>query len=231
MGLFSTELSSPRERMSTRSPMKRSRPKLDMPPFGSGDAPQDSVSYAVYIRDMAAASLHSHESDRKSVDAYINILRAKELYLKLQNDKGETFTQWTTFCVTPRPYGLGRSSQDIETIISEAKNPQTIALKVQPLNGHGGDRKSEQSKDQGVMSTLQRGSTNAAYLTARIARDYPDIADEMKAGKYPSVRAAAKAAGLLKEVSGVDRLKQDWKKTTQADHQRFLAWLREEGEL
>jgi hypothetical protein len=230
MGLFSTELSSPRERMSTRSPMKRSRPKLDMPPFGSGDAPQDSVSYAVYIRDMAAASLHSHESDRKSVDAYINILRAKELYLKLQNDKGETFTQWTTFCVTPRPYGLGRSSQDIETIISEAKNPQTIALKVTPLAESRRPTKEEQANKVDVVNLI-KGGNSAEYLTRRIARDYPDIADEMKAGKYPSVRAAAKAAGLLKEVSGVDRLKQDWKKTTQADHQRFLAWLREEGEL
>jgi len=33
--------------------------------------------------------------------------------------------------------------------------------------------------------------TNADYLTARIARDRPDILDGMKAGEYTSVRAAA----------------------------------------
>lgn len=33
--------------------------------------------------------------------------------------------------------------------------------------------------------------TNATYLTARIARDRPDILADMKAGKYRSVRAAA----------------------------------------
>jgi hypothetical protein len=36
----------------------------------------------------------------------------------------------------------------------------------------------------------------AAYLTARIARDRPDIRERMKAGEYASVRAAAIDAGI-----------------------------------
>jgi len=42
------------------------------------------------------------------------------------------------------------------------------------------------------------GSDNPDYLTARIARDRPDILAEMQAGTYPSVRAAALAAGIVK---------------------------------
>jgi hypothetical protein len=57
------------------------------------------------------------------------------------------------------------------------------------LAKHGGDRKSKHY--QGANNTLIRGSTNADYLTARIARDRPDILERMKAGEYPSVRAAA----------------------------------------
>lgn len=41
------------------------------------------------------------------------------------------------------------------------------------------------------------GGTSADYLTARIARDRPDILDGMKAGKYRSVRQAAIDAGIV----------------------------------
>jgi hypothetical protein len=42
-----------------------------------------------------------------------------------------------------------------------------------------------------------QGGTSADYLTARIARDRPDILDGMKQGKYRSVRAAAIDAGIV----------------------------------
>lgn len=38
----------------------------------------------------------------------------------------------------------------------------------------------------------------ADYLTARIARDHPDILERMKAGEYTSVRRAALDAGIVK---------------------------------
>jgi hypothetical protein len=34
------------------------------------------------------------------------------------------------------------------------------------------------------------GGTSAAYLTAKIARDHPDILERMKTGEFPSVRKA-----------------------------------------
>ena len=46
---------------------------------------------------------------------------------------------------------------------------QQVAVEAKPIGEHGGDR----TKEQGVVNTLPiaRGSTNAEYLTARIARD------------------------------------------------------------
>ena len=46
----------------------------------------------------------------------------------------------------------------------------------------------------------RRGSHNAKYLTARIARDRPDIWERMKAGEFTSVAAAARAAGIPYKV-------------------------------
>lgn len=42
------------------------------------------------------------------------------------------------------------------------------------------------------------GGNDADYLTARIARDHPEIHGRMKAGEYKSVRAAALEAGIVK---------------------------------
>jgi hypothetical protein len=36
-----------------------------------------------------------------------------------------------------------------------------------------------------------RGGNEPDYLTSRIARDRPDVLERMKAGEFPSVRAAA----------------------------------------
>jgi len=75
-------------------------------------------------------------------------------------------------------------------MIAERKAAQVRATEAVPQPKPGGDRKSEQY--QGANNTLIRGSTNADYLTARIARDHPDILERMKAGEYKSVRAAGK---------------------------------------
>jgi hypothetical protein len=77
-----------------------------------------------------------------------------------------------------RPFGLGYSLPAIERIIADRKlkGVQERAETAEPLAQHGG------SRDQGVVNTLvRRGSSNADYLTARIARDRPDILGRMRA--------------------------------------------------
>ncbi len=52
---------------------------------------------------------------------------------------------------------------------------------------------------QDVNHILIYGSGRGEYLTARIARDRPDILERMKAGEFSSVRQAAKEAGIVNE--------------------------------
>jgi hypothetical protein len=40
----------------------------------------------------------------------------------------------------------------------------------------------------------------AAYLQARLRRDAPEVADALERGEFPSVRAAAIEAGIIKPV-------------------------------
>ena len=63
-------------------------------------------------------------------------------------------------------------------IVKEKISVEERAEKPKQLEAHGGDRKSEDN--QPVNNSLIYGSTNADYLTARIARDHPQILEEMK---------------------------------------------------
>src|SRR5688572_17174185 len=74
---------------------------------------------------------------------------------------------------------------------------------------------------------------NAAdYLAHRIARDHPDILQEMKDGKYRSVRQAAIAAGIIDIPSDEDkalmRLYEAWRKAGLEDRRLFLALMADE---
>ena len=71
------------------------------------------------------------------------------------------------------------------------------------LGSHGGDRRSEQAKeDQPTGSRLKYGG-NPDYLEARLRRDHPEIADALERGEFRSARAAAIAAGIIKPVPTV----------------------------
>lgn len=79
------------------------------------------------------------------------------------------------------------SSTAAVTARAEQAQPQPIQEIGKGKAGPGRGRKT------GANSTrFTRGSTDAAYLTARIARDRPDILDRMKEDRYPSVRAASR---------------------------------------
>jgi hypothetical protein len=71
------------------------------------------------------------------------------------------------------------------------------------LGSHGGDRRSEQARqDQGSDHNLEIGR-GTAYLKARLQRDHPEIAEALDRGEFRSARAAAIEAGIIKPVATV----------------------------
>jgi len=77
---------------------------------------------------------------------------------------------------------LGCSKSRVERILKRGR----------PLCYHGNIKADNTSE-----STPSRGNTSK-YLAARLARDYPEVVEQVKAGEFPSVRAAAVAAGIVK---------------------------------
>lgn len=75
---------------------------------------------------------------------------------------------------------------------TEARNRVAeIAENAKPLAMQGGDRQSNNFQDYNYNLEKVDKGTSADYLTARIARDHPEVLEGMKQGKYRSVRAAA----------------------------------------
>lgn len=72
------------------------------------------------------------------------------------------------------------------------------------LGKHGGDRKSEEFKNQGDNVTLKDRGNKASYLEARLRRDHPEIHQDLLDKKYPSTRQAGIAAGIVKVDSPLE---------------------------
>jgi len=87
------------------------------------------------------------------------------------------------------PFGLGYDLAVIERIIEERKSAEARAERAVPLAEHRRPTKDETASKCAIR--IFTGSDNPDYLTARIARDRPDILERMKAGEYRSVRAAS----------------------------------------
>lgn len=74
--------------------------------------------------------------------------------------------------------------------IPASQAQRVAALAANPQDRHQGVKLHNNSNE-----VMQGNSVD--YLTARIARDHPDILEDMKEGKYRSVRQAAIEAGIV----------------------------------
>lgn len=88
------------------------------------------------------------------------------------------------------------------------------------------------SGDAPLFKSNQHSSTSAERLVRRLKRDAPEIAAALARGEYPSARAAAIAAGIVRVPSVLDRLRRLWSKATDDEREAFAAeagLVREEG--
>ena len=71
------------------------------------------------------------------------------------------------------------------------------------------------------------GGTSAAYLLRRLARDHADVLARYETGEFKSVRAAAKAAGLVKDQTPFQIVQRCWPKLTPQERETIINSLDE----
>lgn len=91
-----------------------------------------------------------------------------------------------------------------------------------PKNGAVNDEKIQVSNEH-LNAKLPGHSSER--LVRRMKRDAPEIANDLAAGKYPSVRAAARAAGIVKAVDPVERIMRLVAKLDKKQRNKLLAAL------
>eukprot|EP00752_Nemacystus_decipiens_P017587 g15760.t1 len=155
------------------------------------------------------------EADHVVIDGPAG-LAERELWRGHTKKDGTPFVSFYDAATTPIPYGLGLDCPGDHLSYREAirycevmpANKRVAELlrseeaKGNPLGKQGGTganqhTKEEESKGSDRTSARKRGE-NAAYLTARIERDAPEIAERLAQGQFRSVRQAAIEAGIIK---------------------------------
>ena len=100
------------------------------------------------------------------------------------------------------------------------------AVKEAPSEvGPGQGKRTDLNEPSVINTKLQRGSTNATYLTSRLKRDAPEIATRLERGEFKSVRAAAIEAGIVIVPSVLEQAKRAFLKLSDLDRNEFLSWV------
>jgi hypothetical protein len=153
--------------------------------LGDADAPIGSRSWCLYTANEIRKMLYDKQQLGARLHNYVSAFQERQGWQELG------FLTWEDFCVKR----LQVRADEVET---EARaRIAAIAEKAIPLTVNGGDRKTVQFNNYQTDIPSIAGGTSPEYLTARIARDRPDILERMKAGEYKSVRSAAIDAGIV----------------------------------
>jgi hypothetical protein len=151
------------------------------------------------VRVKLTGALHDAEFSADSAKRWLDVMKMHEGWRQLEDQKGNRFLSFELFCQERRPFGLGYCPDAIDRIIRERREKEAAAraAEAKPLADPGRPKKEEREGNKGSDTTISSGR-GSDYLTARIARDRPDILERMKAGEFKSVRAAALEAGIVK---------------------------------
>lgn len=155
-----------------------------MDELGDPDAPPGSRLWSLWVSNQIRVSLYD------AAQSGARLRRMVEAFKEYQGWQELGFLTWDEFCWQR----LQSRSGELEVTISLREETQKRAEQTTVLSRRGeiGNGRVDNYKVYNA-----EGGTSATYLTARIARDRPDILEDMKRGKYRSVRQAAIEAGIV----------------------------------
>lgn len=110
--------------------------------------------------------------------------------------------------------------------IGNAVKPLATKEEVKLSRAEGGKKGGRGHKNLGdnIPKVSGRG-TSAVYLAAKLKRYHPEVAEQLAAGEFRSVRAAAKAAGIVHDKTPLEHLSHWWDKASDDDRTAFRAMI------
>lgn len=167
----------------------------DLGDVGDLSAEPGSRAWAVATLLLIQSHLHKTTSNADHLDAHLRGMREHKAWRHLVDGRGSAFPTYEAFCSTPEPFGLGYDASQLGHIVRARLTAQALALETEALPKPGEIGK---GRSRGTNRASTNRSDSVEYLTARIARDRPDVLARMRAGEFASVHQAAIAAGIRK---------------------------------
>ena len=145
-----------------------------MDELGDPDAPIGSRLWCLWLANEIRKTLYDNQQTGTRLRYLVDAFKEHAAWQELG------FLTWEDFCARKLQTEAEKVESEVAIRAQDAK--------ANPPNGH------HPTSDN--CKTLEHGNS-ADYLTARIARDRPDILEAMKRGEYRSVRQAAIEAGIV----------------------------------
>jgi hypothetical protein len=188
--------------------------------LGDENAPAGTKSWAIATVGIAHDIRYRVGEQAKALRRKIGVIEEFKAHLLLGY---QTFEE---LCIRR----LSLSPEQVKAI-KDAAPGMSVAM---ALGKHGGDRKSDKAKedaeakkDQGDIVTLKERGNSAEYLKARLDRDHPELAAQVHAGTL-SARAGAIRAGIIRELSPLEKAQAAFRRLTKEDRNAFDLWRNEQ---
>lgn len=184
--------------------------------LGDENAPAGTKPWAIATVGVAHDIRYRVGEEAKALRRKIEIIEKFQAHTLLG------FQSFDELCIRR----LSLSPEQVKAIKDAAPG---ISIAV-ALAKHGGDRRSaavkaeaEGKADQGADGTLKRGTNSREYLTARLNRDHPEIAAQVQA-KELSARKGAILAGIIRELSPLEKAQAAFRRLVKEDRDAFDLW-------
>lgn len=182
--------------------------------IGDKDAPVGSKPWATYF---------SFYAKQRAEDATRNVCSLQKALRELkENDAHKAFCldSWDDFCQRK----IGITADQAEKVLAAPPDATVGAA----LGKHGTNQHTKKDKGEEVTLSppLERGNSRE-YLTARLERDHPEVAAQVHAGTL-SARAGAIRAGIIRELSPLEKAQAAFRRLTREDQNAFGLWLNEQ---
>lgn len=139
----------------------------------------------------------------------------------------DPFKSFYDFATWRLPDGLGAPMDRLLRICQEHQEATDLLRReMPPLAGHGINQHNERHAGVDNIKSSEQGGTSSTYLIARLARDQPELLEQIGPDKpYKSARAAAIAAGIVKVPTPLDQGKKAFNRMDDESRCEFAKWI------
>lgn len=193
---------------------------------GNPNAPYGSREWCAAVRFQVRCKIGEAKSRVSHLKFDLKALRDEAHYAVLQRRDGQLFESWEEFCDHPEPEGLGFPADVANALIKERDGSRLVSAVAAEVMANAPAR-----AGQGTRTDLEplsngkklKGGNNQEYLAARIKERHPDIAAAVERGEFRSIRAAALAAGIVRQKTPIEHLRAWWRKANADERAEFRA--------